>query len=378
MGTQDTTTVQVNDAAGQPLGNVPVKLSVLNGPNAGKNFSGTTDVSGAAIIQYSGATQGNDLIQAVAPNFSSGSLASQQTSTVWTSADACAAPAAPNAAASRLVYIGQNSVSFGDTMRLAVLLSDGTGNPLTGRNVSFSFGGQTLPATTDSNGTAKVLASTLPMGQSTVNVNFAGDANFQAAQLSASVTVLPAPTLLRYTGSNLVTALGQQQVSAVLTNALGTTPVVGRTVTFTLNGISASGVTDVNGAVTATLNFSTALTTGSGQLQINFAGDTNYRPSSRTASVQIYQPMPFVIWGGNTGGLRIGQRVNFWGSQWESQVINGQYFAANPSFKGWSGSLTGPIQQCQANVTPCKFDFGLLGCETRTKFPARPDPALTH
>ena len=193
VGTQDTTTVQVNDAAGQPLGNVPVKLNVLNGPNAGKKFSGTTDVSGAAIIQYSGATQGNDLIQAVVPNFSSGSLASQQASTVWTSADACAAPAAPNAAASRLVYIGQNSVSFGDTMRLAVLLSDGTGNPLTGRNVSFSFGGQTFPATTDSNGTAKVLASTLPMGQSTVNVNFAGDANFQAAQLSASVTVLPAP-----------------------------------------------------------------------------------------------------------------------------------------------------------------------------------------
>ena len=130
----------------------------------------------------------------------------------------------------------------------------------------------------------------------------------------------------------------------MLTNALGTTPVAGRTVTFTLNGVSASGVTDVNGAATATLNFATALTTGAGQLQINFAGDTNYQPSSRTASVQIYQPMPFVIWGGNTGGLRIGQRVNFWGSQWESQVINGQYFAANPSFKGWSGSLTGPIQ----------------------------------
>ena len=175
-----------------------------------------------------------------------------------------------------------------------------------------------------------------------------------------------------------MTALGQQQVSAVLTNSLGITPVAGRTVTFTLNGISASAMTDTNGSATATLNFATPLNTGAGQLQINFAGDANYRPSSRTAAVQIYQPMPFVVWGGNSGGLRIGQRVNFWGSQWESQVINGQYFASNPSFKGWSGALTGPIQHCQSECHSRNLDFSLLGCETGTEFPAGPGAAITH
>jgi len=374
VGTSDTTTIQVNDASNQPLANVAVALNVVNGPNAGKSFAGVTDGTGTATIQYSSTAQGSDQIQATAANVSGGSLSSQQASTVWTSADACVAPASPSASASRLIYIGQNSVSFGNTMRLAALLTDGTGNPLSGRNVSFTFAGQTLPATTDGNGTAMILASTLPVGQSAVNVSFAGDAGYQAAQLSASVTVLPAPTLLRYTGSNLVTALGQQQVSAVLTNALGTTPVAGRTVTFTLNGISASGTTNVNGAATATLNFATALTTGSGQLQINFAGDSNYHASSRTASVQIYQPMPFVIWGGNTGGLRIGQRVNFWGAQWESQVINGQYFAANPSFKGWSGALTGPIQQCQQNVTPTTLTSACWDVKPGQSFP--PDQVL--
>ena len=299
VGTQDTTTVQVSDAAGQPLANVLVALNVLNGPNTGKSYNGVTDETGAATIQYSSASQGNDLIEAVATNLSSGSLVSQQASTLWASADACAAPTAPNAAAARLIYIGQNSVSFGNAMRLAVLLTDGTGNPLSGRNVTFSLAGQTVPATTDNNGTAMVPAATLPVGQSTINISFAGDANFQAAQLSASVTVSLAPTLLRYTGTNLVTAMGQQQVSAVLTNALGTSPIVGRTVAFTLSGITATGTTDINGAVTATLNFATALTTGPGQLQISFAGDSNYQPTSRTASVQIYLPMPFVVWGGN-------------------------------------------------------------------------------
>ncbi|HEX3153504.1 MAG TPA: Ig-like domain repeat protein, partial [Candidatus Angelobacter sp.] len=271
VGTQDTLTVQINDAGNQPLANSPVKLNVLNGPNVGKSFTGVTDNTGAAVIQYSSSAQGNDLIQAVMNNLSGGSLPSQQATATWTSADACAAPASPSAAAARLIYVGQNSVSFGNTMRLAVLLTDGTGNPLSGRNVSFTFAGNISPATTDGNGIATVPASTLPVGQSTISLNFAGDASYQPAQLSASVTVLPAPTLLRYTGVNLVTALGTQQVSAVLTNSLGTMPVVGRTVTFTMNGISASGVTDVNGNATATLNFSTAQPTGAGQLQISFA-----------------------------------------------------------------------------------------------------------
>ncbi len=369
VGTQDTTTVLVSDAGNQPLANAAVTLNVVNGPNTGKSFSGTTDATGTTVIQYSGTAQGNDQIQAVATNFSGGSISSQQASTVWTSADACQGTATPSPSASRLVYIGQNSASFGNVLRLAVLLTDGTGNPLSGRTVSFSFASQTLSATTDGNGTAFVLASTLPMGQSTVNISFAGDGSYQAAQISSTVTMTPAATLLRYTGSSLVTALGQQQVSAVLTNSLGTSPVAGRTVTFTLNGVSANGVTDVNGSATATLNFTTALTTGSGQLQINFAGDSNYQASSRTASVQIYQPMPFVIWGGNTGGLLIGQRVNFWGSQWESQVINGQYFAANPSFKGWSGGLTGPIQQCQANVTPTTLTSACWDVKPGQSFP---------
>ncbi|HEX3155413.1 MAG TPA: Ig-like domain repeat protein, partial [Candidatus Angelobacter sp.] len=374
VGTQDALMVQVEDAGNVPLANAPVTLSVVNGPNAGKTFSGTTDSGGSATIAYSSSLQGTDLIAAVVRNASNGTMQSQQASTTWSSADVCVAPAAPNAAASRLIYVGQNSISFGGILRLAALLTDGTGNPLSGRQLSFAFAGQTLIATTDANGAAAVAASALPVGASAVSISYSGDANFQAAQLSTTANVVPAATLLRYTGTNLITALGQQTVSAVLTDSLGTKPVPGRTVTFTVNSVSASAITDANGAVSATLNFATALPTGAGQLQISFAGDANYRPSSRTAPVQIYQPMPFVIWGGNTGGLRIGQRVNFWGSQWESQVINGQYFAANPSFKGWSGALTGPIQPCLANATQATLTSACSDVKPGQSFP--PDEVL--
>ena len=373
VGTQDTLTVQVEDAGNVPLANSPVTLSVLNGPNAGKTFSGTTDSGGSASIAYSSSLQGTDLIAAAVKNASNGVMQSQQASTTWSSADVCVAPSAPNAAASRLIYVGQNSVSFGGVLRLAALLTDGTGNPLSGRQLSFVFAGQTVIATTDANGTATVAASALPVGASAVSINYSGDANFQAAQLSITVNVVPAATLLRYTGTNLITALGQQTVSAVLTNSLGTTPVAGRTVTFTLNGVSASAITGANGVATATLSFATALPTGAGQLQINFAGDASYQASSRAVPIQIYQPMPFVIWGGNSGGLRIGQRVNFWGSQWESQVINGLYFGANPSFKGWSGSVAS-FNQCEANATLATLDMACWQVKPGQSFP--PDQIL--
>ena len=77
-----------------------------------------------------------------------------------------------------------------------------------------------------------------------------------------------------------------------------------------------------------------------------------------------------------TGGLRIGQRVNFWGSQWESQVINGQYFAANPSFKGWSGALTGPDAAVPCECYAHRPDFSVLGRKTGTEFPTRPGLAF--
>jgi RHS repeat-associated protein len=53
-----------------------------------------------------------------------------------------------------------------------------------------------------------------------------------------------------------------------------------------------------------------------------------------------------VIWGGNTPGLALGQYVNFWGSQWASQVTGGDY-QANPSFKGYAVPAATPVGICE-------------------------------
>ena len=61
VGTQNTLTVAVNDAAAHPLANAPVILKVVNGPNAGKSFGGVTDATGNATLQYSSSVQGSEL-----------------------------------------------------------------------------------------------------------------------------------------------------------------------------------------------------------------------------------------------------------------------------------------------------------------------------
>src|SRR5579859_2038219 len=356
VGTQAALSMQVSDASSQPLANVPVSVKVVNGPNAGKSFSAVTDATGNASLQYTSSVQGTDLLQASVSNLSGGALPSQQVSEVWTSADACAPAASTSPQAARLIYAGQSTADFGSALHIATLLTDGTGEPLAGRTVSFSFSGQNVSATTDANGVATVLSSALPVGATAITAAYGGETGFQAATVTTSVTVQPKATLLRYTSSSLIASSGQQTVSAVLTDLRGTTPVAGRTVSFTLNGVTASGTTDAGGTATANLNFPTVQTAGSAQLQIAFAGDADYKASSRTAAVEIFQSTSFVIWGGNSGGLKVGQQVNFWGAQWASQVTGGQW-GGNPSFKGFADTLgAAGTAQCEANATVNTLD----------------------
>jgi RHS repeat-associated protein/uncharacterized repeat protein (TIGR01451 family) len=347
-GTATTFTASFTDAADQPLAHASVALNVLNGPNAGKSASGPTDSNGAANIQYTGSAQGVDLAQATVANASTGTIISEQASTTWTSAQACTAPATQSNT-SKLVYAGQTSGSFGDQLRVAALLTDGSGQPLAGRTLAITVGGgNPFSATTDSNGVGAVQV-TPGIGQTAVSISFAGDNSLPAAQVSSTLTIQPKATLLRYTGNSLLGSTGTQTVTAALSDALGIKPIANRTTTFAVGPTQATAVTDANGNASATITFPANQAVGPAQLSISFAGDADYKASSRVVPVEIYLTTSFVIWGGNSGGLKVGTDVNFWGAQWSRQVTSGN-FAGDSSFKGFAGPVN-PIQQCQPNVT---------------------------
>lgn len=366
-GSPLTTTAQLTDAGGSPLPNVTVDFTILNGPNAGQTGQNVTDSQGNAQFTYTSSTQGADVIQASVTNASGATIRSSQAVVTWQNA-ACGPGASPTGTAN-LIYIGATSGEFNDNVELAALLTDANGATVAGRTLSFTAGSQSLSGTTDASGVARVtLTLSSPPGPLPVSVNFAGDGTLPSLQASSSINIDRDETLIRYTGSTLVSTNSPQTLKALLVDPESSTPIAGKTVVFQIGAATASATTDAHGVASATMALSATQVTGPSAMTVSFAGDNLYKPSQRTLSITIFSPAGFVLWGGNNGGLAIGQRVNFWGSQWESQVINGQYFAANPSFKGWSGSAA-PIQACQVNATPSTLTTSCWQVKPGQSFP---------
>jgi hypothetical protein len=59
-------------------------------------------------------------------------------------------------------------------------------------------------------------------------------------------------------------------------------------------------------------------------------------------TLTIYAPSQFVIWGGNAGGVVVGQRVVFWGEHWWDRVALPEK-AKVRDFKGWADAVDGTL-----------------------------------
>ena len=203
-------------------------------------------------------------------------------------------------------------------------------------SITYSASGaQVIPTTTTTGATATVAITAL--GTTTVT--------FYATDAAGNVSVTGTKTvnvIAKQTSSLTITSTatlpsGAVTVSARLVGADGTSPVVGRTVTFGTGTTSVAAVTGPNGVATATL----ALAVGSYTLTATFAGDTAYFSSTATAQTLIvFQPTQFVIWGGNAGGAPVGLHAQLWGAKWAKQVTAGDYHGGN-SFKGYADTVSG-------------------------------------
>ena len=83
-------------------------------------------------------------------------------------------------------------------------------------------------------------------------------------------------------------------------------------------------------------------------MKVSFAGDAFYEPSFQSTPINVHLSTSFVVWGGNVEGLKLGDTVNFWGSQWTNQVIEGE-FVNSDDFKGHADPIT-VMQVCQPLV----------------------------
>jgi len=212
-------------------------------------------------------------------------------------------PPSPAKAPTSLQYTGDSADGYHDAANLAAVLSDTTNpsnpQPVAGRTLVFTLGSQGCMATTGPSGSG---ACTIPSisqapGPYTVNVTFAGDAQYLPSATSAGFTVLREESTLTYVGDTR-TAPGRSVHLAALLREDGPPEAFvalgGRPVAFTLgSGPSAqtcSGVTDASGV--AGCDISPVNQSGdSVAVTATFAGDALYLPSATTAQISLLAVM---------------------------------------------------------------------------------------
>jgi RHS repeat-associated protein/uncharacterized repeat protein (TIGR01451 family) len=350
-GSPVTMQAHLQDANGAPLSNVVVDFRAVSGPNMGESGEGVSDSQGNARFTYTGTKQGADVVRATVANDSGATIQSNDVTVTWQTASCGTdAPLPPSGEAS-LLYTGGTRVQYSDPIEIAGLLSDPLGEPAAGKALTLSFGGQTFNATTDATGIARVaVTASVPPAEIPATVEFVGGSGLPALRTTQTVTVEREDVLLEYTAKTLLGTAVPQPVSARLRDPDSMAPIAGKTVTFAVGAVTANAVTDANGVAATTITLGPNQMSGPSSLTVSFTGDVFYEPAFRTVAVTIYLSTSFVVWGGNDAGLKLGQRVNFWGSKWESQVLQGEYHT-NPSFKGLSDPI-GQIHICQPNATP--------------------------
>lgn len=247
-----------------------------------------------------------------------------------------------------LAYTGDTTQDYNDSTHLSATLTDTqSGAPIAGKAVTFTLGTQTGSGTTDASGVASTdIVITQAPGGVTVGASYAGDGGYLASSAGpVAYTITREQTTLAYTGDTAIANGGTAHLSGVLKED-GTTPIAGRSVTFTLGtGGSAqtcSGTSDSSGTAACTVS-PVNQPLGTGTVSASFAGDTYYLPSSASGSTVTFAFL-------SNGAFVVGDKsatgsVTFWDQGWNllNSLSGG---LAPPSFKGFASTLNTAPPTC--------------------------------
>jgi hypothetical protein len=249
------------------------------------------------------------------------------------------------ASSSHLAYTGDTTADYHDPAKFSALLTQAGGSVVPNATVTFTTGAQSCSATTNASGVASCsLVLNQPAGGYTVTASFGGIFGANAAtSASSAFTITKEETTLSYTGDAVIANGGTAQLSGVLLED-NVTPIVGRTVTFTLGLQTCSGTTDVSGKAACTIS-PVAQPLGPGVASDAFAGDAFYRPSSASTKTVLFAfptDGAFVL---GDGSSQPGTYQVFWGAQWAADnILSGG--SAPRSFKGFAESLSSGTPRC--------------------------------
>lgn len=180
------------------------------------------------------------------------------------------------------IKIGAVSGQIGASKNItATLKRASSGTAVSSATLTFKFDGNVIgTADTDGTGTATLpyYIDEIALGAHTLTAEYTGDSNHKATIGKGVLTVSKAGSKLSatsLTGKNGTTV----NLAALLTRTTDSAGLVGRTVSFQIDGVDAGSVTtDANGL--ASLSYTINLTVGTHKIGIFFDGDASYIKSS--------------------------------------------------------------------------------------------------
>ncbi|MFP2467603.1 Ig-like domain-containing protein [Pseudescherichia vulneris] len=245
----------VTDASGNPIAGSSITFTADNGATVGA-ASGVTDPNGKLSTTLTSTTAG---ISTVTAQSGSGETLTAKVTFV---ADGSSAQIATG----DLTVITNDAIANGTARnQVQVKVTDAQGNPLSAQAVSFTAtNGATIAAnaSTDSNGLVTVDLTSLKAGDSLVTATINGSSQSVTVSFEAdgNTARIADGALVMVDNDALANGSDTNTVRATVTDAAGN-PVSGISVSFSATHgatITASGVTDANGEVTATLMSTTA------------------------------------------------------------------------------------------------------------------------
>ena len=183
--------------------------------------------------------------------------------------------------ASQLSYVGATTADYDDHVTLSALLTDTSGQPLTGHVVSLTLGGQSCNGVSGGDGMASCdIVVDRPAGPSTVTAAFAQDAFATGSAASATFIVTREQSTLAASAS--VTPSGTTLTGTLLEDGL--TPIANGTISFGFGPAACTAVTNATGRASCTVP---PLSGTSATLTASFGGDAFYAAASDTEVVPL-------------------------------------------------------------------------------------------
>lgn len=264
-------------------------------------------------------------------------------------------------------YTGPTSADYHDAVTLAGHLQDSaTSSPISGATITLTLGTQSCSDATDGSGDASCSVTlTQAPGSYTAKAEYGGNGVYEASSGSQPFTIAKEETSIAYTGPTVV--LAGSSSSATLSAKLvedgandsdsdpgSPAPVPsGQSVVLTLGSQSCSGTTDSSGVVSCSIGSVSGSTLGPKTVNVSFAGDAYYLPSSDSAQVIVFafpSRGAFALGDATVAGAGASTTVSWWSASWWSlDALTGG--TAPLSFKGFAGTVstlptTSPAASC--------------------------------